>query len=75
MTGEDRKRWKEFRDGMTNTVSKDEVTMISELHAKYFNHRYKRICTCSPKTVQKWVNDLNELYLLTAPKRGRKPKQ
>lgn len=58
----DRKDWYQFRSKNTDRVSRQEVEMIAELHAKYFNHKYKVPCSCSPKTLQSWINDLNKLY-------------
>lgn len=58
----DIKWWREFRAKNSNTISGSEVKKISELHAKYFNHKYQKLCTCNPKQAQSYINDLNELY-------------
>ena len=70
----DRKKWTEFRKNKSNTIQGSEVTLISELHAKYFNHKYYRLCTCNPKKAQLWISELNDLYDATKPK-GRKKKE
>jgi hypothetical protein len=58
----DRKDWYQFRSKNTTRVSRQEIKMIAELHSKYFNHKYKVPCSCSPKDLQKWVDDLNKIY-------------
>ena len=58
----DRKDWYQFRSKNSDRVSREEVEMISELHAKYYNHKFKVPCSCSPKTLQKWIDDLNVVY-------------
>tara|TARA_R100001163_G_C5043506_1_gene181199 strand:- start:1052 stop:1336 length:285 start_codon:yes stop_codon:yes gene_type:complete len=59
----DKKDWEIFRAGVENKISKEEVKMISKLHAKYFNHKYKVPCSCSPKLIQGWIEQLNDLYV------------
>jgi hypothetical protein len=75
MDSKDRKRWAKFRKNESNTITGAEVTLISELHAKYFNHKYWRLCTCNPKKAQLWISQLNDLYDETTPKRGRPKKK
>ena len=58
----DRKDWYQFRSKNSDRVSREEVEMISELHAKYYNHKFEVPCSCSPKTLQKWIDDLNVVY-------------
>lgn len=58
----DRKDWEKFRSSKKNVLSKEEFTMVCELHAKYFNHTYYKPCTCSPKTIKGWIAQLNDYY-------------
>ncbi len=58
----DKKKWTKFRSSKSSIVSKEEVQMIAELHAKYFNHKVKVPCSCSPKRVQALIDDLNKKY-------------
>lgn len=60
----DKKDWEQFRAKNSDRVSRAEVEMISMLHAKYYNHKYEVPCSCSPKTLQKWVDDLNKTYVV-----------
>jgi len=63
MEGLDKKDWDQFRSKNTVRVSREEIEMIAELHSKYFNHKYTVPCSCSPKTLQKWIDDLNKIYV------------
>lgn len=54
--------WEKFRGNTSNRISKEEVKLISQLHAKYFKHKYVVPCSCSPKRVQQWIEDLNDIY-------------
>jgi hypothetical protein len=40
MDEEDKKLWRKFRSVKKNTVTHEELVMISELHALYFKHTY-----------------------------------
>lgn len=59
----DRVWWKEFRDNLRGTVQNDEYNKICEFHAYYFDHAINYPCKCSPKIIQSYIDDLNELYL------------
>jgi len=63
MNQEDKKWWTAFRQSTSNVVSKEEYGKICELHAKYMNHEFHKPCTCNSKKLQRWINDLNALYL------------
>ena len=58
----DRKDWENFRAGLSQKVSKEEVHLISELHCKYFNHKFQVPCSCSPRIIQGWITELNSIY-------------
>jgi|TARA_R100001460_G_scaffold105183_4_gene151515 hypothetical protein len=55
-------KWKKFRMVKNNVISRDELEMVSELHAKYHRHTFYIPCTCSPKTINRWIKDLNIIY-------------
>lgn len=54
--------WLDFRAGIGNTISRDEYKKVCELHAKYFNHKVKYVCTCKPALIQGYIDDLNEFF-------------
>ena len=58
----DKKDWDQFREKNSTRVTRQEVELVSQLHAKYFKHSYYIPCSCSPKTLQGWVDDLNRIY-------------
>ena len=58
----DRIDWEKFRAGTSNKLTHAEVVLISELHAKYFKHKFKIPCSCSPKRIQGWIEQLNDIY-------------
>jgi|TARA_R110000823_G_scaffold232204_1_gene358706 hypothetical protein len=62
MNETDMERWRNFRLTDGQTLSQKEFVLICELHALYFNHSYYKPCTCSPKTVVRWIKNLNDLY-------------
>ncbi len=62
MEEKDKDWWVEFRNRPSSRISRKEADKVSELHAKYFNHRKVELCSCNPKQAQKYINDLNKLY-------------
>jgi len=58
----DRKDWQKFRMGTKHHLSAEEFQMVCELHSKYYKHSFYKPCTCSPKTVNKWIKDLNIIW-------------
>lgn len=63
MNEQDKVWWEGFRESTKDVLSADEFTKICELHAAYMNHKFYKPCTCNPKTIQAWINDLNKIYL------------
>ena len=58
----DKKDWLNFKLEFKNKLNKQEFELVCQLHAKYFNHRYYKPCTCNPKKIKSWISQLNELY-------------
>ena len=54
--------WQLFTQSPNDTLSIEDVKLISELHAKYFKHTYYTPCPCTPKTIVVWIKDLNNIY-------------
>lgn len=42
-------------------LSADEGILLGKLHAKYFNHKYAKPCSCNPRQAKQWINDLQKL--------------
>tara|TARA_R100000935_G_scaffold20245_1_gene38330 strand:+ start:5202 stop:5405 length:204 start_codon:yes stop_codon:yes gene_type:complete len=59
----DYKYWTIFRAAKKSTITKEELNEISVLHSHYFKHKFVLPCSCNPKQIQSWVNDINTLYI------------
>ena len=59
---EDRSDWRKFRMGKKQHLSPEEFELVCQLHAKYYKHTYYKPCTCNPKTIVKWIKDLNIIW-------------
>ena len=51
--------WQEVSSRITTKISNADFLTLCELHAKYFNHRYIKICTCSKAKIRLWIDDLS----------------
>lgn len=58
----DKKLWTEFRNNKRSKITRAEFQLLCTLHSKYLNHKYYEPCTCNPKTINKWIKELNEVY-------------
>tara|TARA_Y100001937_G_scaffold70668_2_gene96181 strand:- start:2520 stop:2735 length:216 start_codon:yes stop_codon:yes gene_type:complete len=54
------KSFKKIKDNARLDAYAQDV--IATLHAKYFKHSYYKPCSCSGKTWQQWIAQLNQLY-------------
>jgi len=43
-------------------LTADVQDFVAMLHAKYFKHSFYKPCTCSGKTWQQWISQLNLIY-------------
>jgi hypothetical protein len=60
---QDKATWKEISARITNKVSRQDFNTLCELHAKYFNHKFNKPCTCSKKLIRNWIADLDRILL------------
>ena len=58
----DLKDWELFRANPKSHISHLEYKLVAELHAKYFKHSFYLPCKCSPKTINQWIAQINDLY-------------
>jgi len=58
----DKKDWDIFQANPSDKLTVEEVKLIAQLHAKYFKHTYYVPCSCNPKTIIKWIDDINKIY-------------
>ena len=59
---EDYEKWKKFRLGKKSFLSHKEFDMVCYLHSRYYEHKFYKPCTCSPKTIKQWIQDLNKIW-------------
>ena len=62
MTLEHYDAWTAFLANDKNTLTKGEQETLARLHSIYFKHSYYLPCTCSPKTYNTWIQQLNVIY-------------
>jgi len=55
-------KWTQFRMVDNSVISRKELEMVSYLHSLYYKHSYYIPCTCSPKTINRWIKDLNIVW-------------
>jgi hypothetical protein len=60
MTENDRELFKPII-GQEN-ITYQQLNVVSELHAKYFNHSKQVPCSCNKKQINKWIKHLTDLY-------------
>ena len=58
----DFKLWTVFRMGKKLYLSPKEFELVCNLHSLYYKHSFYKPCTCSPKTINKWIKDLNIIW-------------
>ena len=56
---EDIRLWQEVRLRITTTIVNADYKILCQLHAKYFNHKYKEPCTCNKQNIRNWIKDLD----------------
>ena len=54
--------WTKFIEKESDTLSKEEQELLARLHSIYFKHSYYLPCTCSPKTYNTWISQVNLIY-------------
>jgi hypothetical protein len=62
MDKNDRDEWMKFRSQNTSLITAKEYEMVCLFHSKYFNHKFQKPCTCSPKIINSWISQINKLY-------------
>lgn len=59
---DDYKLWTKFRKSKHSTISRTEFNLVCKLHSTYYKHKFYQPCTCSPKTIKKWIAELNIVW-------------
>ena len=40
-------------------ITNADYKILCQLHAKYFNHKYKEPCTCNKENLRNWIKDVD----------------
>lgn len=59
---QDYEKWKAFRMVKKSVITHEELKLVSDLHSRYYKHKYYVPCTCSPKEIKRWIKDLNKIW-------------
>ena len=59
---QDYAKWENFRMGTKSHLEPGEFELVCKLHAEYHKHNYYKPCTCNPRTIKKWIKDLNVIW-------------
>ena len=43
-------------------IKKTDIIKIFRLHSELFNHKYIKLCSCNPKRIKGWYNELDIIY-------------
>tara|TARA_R100000781_G_scaffold105953_1_gene69841 strand:+ start:33 stop:263 length:231 start_codon:yes stop_codon:yes gene_type:complete len=62
MTNDDANKWLNYKNNYKVQPTDDQIDLIVQLHAKYFNHNEYYPCTCTPKTWNQWIAQLDTVY-------------
>lgn len=62
LKSEDYERWKLFRMDNKSSITREELEVVSRLHSKYYKHKYYIPCSCSPRTINQWIADINKIW-------------
>jgi hypothetical protein len=60
MVAKDKKLWREVSKRITSSMAHVDYLVLIKLHAKYFNHKYYKLCTCNKELLRTWIEQLNE---------------
>jgi hypothetical protein len=55
-------RWNEARKRISTKISNEDFLLVMELPAKYFQHKYKKLCTCNKRNLRLWIEQLNKYF-------------
>ena len=55
----DKQTWLEVKSRIVNKITNADYKILCQLHAKYFNHKYKEPCTCNKQNLRNWIKDVD----------------
>lgn len=45
-----------------NKLDRTHYLEVCKLHAEAYNHKYYEPCTCNPRTIKAWIEDLKKHF-------------
>lgn len=58
----DKLDWYKFRSEVKHSLNREQFELVCQLHSKYFKHKFYKPCTCNPKVIKEWIQELNKIY-------------
>ena len=55
----DKQTWLEVKSRIVNKITNADYKILCQLHAKYFNHKYKEPCTCNKENLRNWIKEVD----------------
>ena len=55
-------KWSEAKQRINTKITNADFNLVMELHAKHFNHKYKKLCTCNKRIIRLWISQLNKHF-------------
>ena len=55
----DKQTWLEVKSRIVNKITNADYKILCQLHAKYFNHKYKEPCTCNKENLRNWIKGVD----------------
>ena len=55
----DKQTWLEVKSRIVNKITNADYKILCQLHAKYFNHKYKEPCTCNKQNLRNWIKEVD----------------
>jgi hypothetical protein len=62
MVKEDKQDWYKFRSEVKHSLNRDQFELVCQMHSKYFKHKFYKPCTCNPRVIKQWIDEINKLY-------------
>jgi hypothetical protein len=59
---EHRKQWEQFKAEVKEKLTREQYKLICSFHSIYYKHKYHEPCSCNPKRLVQWINEIDKIY-------------
>jgi len=59
---EHREQWKQFKADVKGKLTREQYKLLCQLHSVYYKHKYTEPCSCNPKRLVQWINEIDKIY-------------